>query len=56
VEVRNHKTLTCEDGFLKLVCFYPWLAGKFHNFELTQNREKNPKNGLMNIYIDEFPA
>jgi hypothetical protein len=28
--------------FLKLVCFLPWLAGKFHNFELTRNR-KNKK-------------
>jgi hypothetical protein len=23
--------------------FFPWLAGRFHNFELTQNREKNKK-------------
>jgi hypothetical protein len=28
--------------FLKLVCFLPWLSGRFHNFELTQNR-KNKK-------------
>jgi hypothetical protein len=26
--------------FLNLVCFLPWLAGRFQNFELTQNREK----------------
>jgi hypothetical protein len=26
--------------FLKLVCFFPLLAGSFHNFELMQNREK----------------
>jgi hypothetical protein len=31
--------------FLKLVCFVPWLVGRFHNFELTQNREKT-RNGL----------
>jgi hypothetical protein len=31
--------------FSKLVCFFPWLAGRFHNFELTQNREKT-RNGL----------
>jgi hypothetical protein len=33
---------TCRDSFvfLQLVCFSPWLAGRFHNFELTQNREK----------------
>jgi hypothetical protein len=31
--------------FWKLVCFFPWLAGRFHNFELTQNREKT-RNGL----------
>jgi hypothetical protein len=31
--------------FLKLVCFFPWLAGRFHNSELTQNREKT-RNGL----------
>jgi hypothetical protein len=36
---------------LKLVCFFPLLAGMFHNFELTQNREKTRngqirKNGL----------
>jgi hypothetical protein len=31
-----HTTLSFE------VClFFPWLAGTFHNFELTQNREKN---------------
>jgi hypothetical protein len=28
--------------FLKLVCFSPWLADRFHNFELMQNR-KNKK-------------
>jgi hypothetical protein len=33
--------------FLKLVCFFSWLAGRFHNFELTQNREKT-RNGLNN--------
>jgi hypothetical protein len=27
--------------------FFSWLAGRFHNFELTQNRKKNPRNGLM---------
>jgi hypothetical protein len=31
--------------FLKRVCFFSWLAGRFHNFELTQNREKT-RNGL----------
>jgi hypothetical protein len=37
---------TCRDScFLKLVCFFPWLAGRFHNYELTQNREKT-RNGL----------
>jgi hypothetical protein len=30
--------------FLKLLCFYAWLAGRFHNFELMQNREK-ARNG-----------
>ena len=34
--------------FLNLVCFFPWLAGRFHNFELTQNREKT-RNGLREI-------
>jgi hypothetical protein len=24
--------------FSKFVCFFPWLAGRFHNFELTQNK------------------
>jgi hypothetical protein len=28
--------------------FFPWLAGRFHNFELTQNREKT-RNGLMYV-------
>jgi hypothetical protein len=32
--------------FLKLVYFFTGLAGRFHNFELTQNREKT-RNGLM---------
>jgi hypothetical protein len=31
--------------FLKLVCFFSWLAGRFHDFELTQNREKT-RSGL----------
>ena len=31
--------------FLKFVCFFPWLAGRSHKFELTQNREKT-RNGL----------
>jgi hypothetical protein len=35
--------------FLKVVCFFPWLAGRFHNFELTQNREKT-RNGLTLIF------
>jgi hypothetical protein len=26
--------------FLKACLFFPWLAGRFHNFELTQNRGK----------------
>jgi hypothetical protein len=30
---------------LKLVYFFTGLAGKFHNFELTQNREKT-RNGI----------
>jgi hypothetical protein len=33
--------------FLKLACFFTGLAGRFHNFELTQIREKkNPRNGV----------
>jgi DNA invertase Pin-like site-specific DNA recombinase len=28
------------------LCFFPWLAGRFNNFELTQNREKT-RNGLI---------
>jgi hypothetical protein len=32
--------------FLNIVCFFAWLAGRFHNFELTQNREKT-RNSLM---------
>jgi hypothetical protein len=32
--------------FLNFVCFSPWLAGRYHNFELTQNRKKNPEKGL----------
>jgi hypothetical protein len=31
--------------FQNIVCFFPLLAGRFHNFELTQNREKT-RNGL----------
>jgi competence protein ComGC len=31
--------------FLKLVCFFRMLAGRFHNFKLTQNREKT-RNSL----------
>jgi hypothetical protein len=31
--------------FKSLFGFFPWLAGGFHNFELTQNREKT-RNGL----------
>jgi hypothetical protein len=31
--------------FFKACLFSPWLAGRFHNFELTQNREKT-RNGL----------
>jgi hypothetical protein len=31
--------------FLKACLFSPWLAGRFHNFELTQKREKT-RNGL----------
>jgi hypothetical protein len=31
---------------IQLACFPPWLAGRFHNFELTQNREKT-RNGLI---------
>jgi hypothetical protein len=31
--------------FLNLFVFFPWLAGRFHNFELKQNREKT-RNGL----------
>jgi hypothetical protein len=38
--------------FFKAVCFCPWLAGKFHNFELTQNREKI-RNGLTQTYISK---
>jgi hypothetical protein len=30
--------------FLKAcLFFFPWLAGRLHNFELTQNREKKNK-------------
>jgi hypothetical protein len=29
--------------FLTLVCFFPLLAGKLHNFELMQNREEKKK-------------
>jgi hypothetical protein len=29
-----------------LFVFFPWLAGGFHNLELTQNREKT-RNGLI---------
>jgi hypothetical protein len=29
-----------------LFVVFPWLAGRFHNFELTQNREKT-RNGLI---------
>jgi hypothetical protein len=37
--------------FLKRVCFFPWLAIRFHDFELMQNRsrEKN-RNGQMPNY------
>jgi hypothetical protein len=38
--------------FSKLVCFSPWLAGRFHNFELTQNREKT-RNGLMEQQLNK---
>jgi hypothetical protein len=37
----NMQTKFC---FLKLVCFFPWLAGRFHNFALTVRKtEKNKK-------------
>jgi hypothetical protein len=39
--------------FFKLVCFFPFLAGRFHNFELTQNREKT-RNGLTLISFFNF--
>jgi hypothetical protein len=42
--------------FLKLVCFSPGgcrLAGRFHKFELTQNREKT-RNGLISFVIVLF--
>jgi hypothetical protein len=39
-------------SFLKLVCFFPWLADRFHNFELTQNRgEKNQEMTLLEKII-----
>jgi hypothetical protein len=34
-------------------CFmflFPWLAGRFYNFELTQNRE-NTRNGSTGLYF-----
>jgi hypothetical protein len=45
-----HKTRRNNFGlFLKPIwVFFPWLAGRFHNFELTQNREKS-RNGLTTI-------
>jgi hypothetical protein len=33
-----------------LFVFFPWLAGRFHNFELTQNGEKT-RNGLRLLFI-----
>jgi hypothetical protein len=37
-----HDHTTCKDNFvfLKLVSFFPWLAGWFYNFELTQTEKK----------------
>lgn len=29
-------------SFFKLVFFFPWLVGRFYNFELTQNRDPPP--------------
>jgi hypothetical protein len=39
--------------FLKLVCFFTGLAGRFYNFELTQNREKtrNALNFVLRIKL-----
>jgi hypothetical protein len=42
--------------FLKLVCFFAWLADRFHNFELTQNREEKKEIALrwlttLNFYL-----
>jgi hypothetical protein len=37
--------------FSKLRCSFSWLAGRFHNFELTQNREK-ARNGPSCKLID----
>jgi hypothetical protein len=30
--------------FSKAFVFFPWLVGRFHNFELTQNKEKTRKH------------
>jgi hypothetical protein len=47
-------TTYAETTLLSKAClFFPWLAGRFHNFELTQNREKT-RNGLSsdNLHVD----
>jgi hypothetical protein len=33
------------------VCFFPWLAGRFHNFELTQNGEKKQEMALLALAL-----
>jgi hypothetical protein len=35
--------------FLKLACIFLWLAGGFHNFDLTQNRKT--RNDQMFIHF-----
>jgi hypothetical protein len=32
--------MSIQHADLKFVCFFPWLAGRLHNFELTQTEKK----------------
>jgi hypothetical protein len=39
--------------FIELICFFAWLAGRFHNCVLTQNSEKARNVLKLSLTIDE---
>jgi hypothetical protein len=49
-QVHHREYTTCRDNIVfQSLFFSPWLAGWFHNFELTQNRKKATRIGLMYV-------